>query len=752
LRAAPDSGEAAHVWAVGGQVQGVGFRPFVYRLAQRFRLNGWVRNRSGHVDIFTQGNAQALVAFGEALFTEAPPLAQPQLLASDPAPCRPLAGFTILASEEGGKTAARLPPDMPVCDDCLRELHDPAGRRYRYPFINCTQCGPRYTIIARLPYDRPHTTLAGFPLCADCRREYEDPRDRRFHAQPLACPRCGPQLTFSVPGEPPLAETATALAAVVAALRAGVVVAVKGVGGYHLLCDAQQTAAVERLRQTKPRPHKPLAVMYPPDAGLARLRRDVWLTGEEEARLRDSARPIVLAAKRPAAALSPAIAPGVNDIGVLLPYSPLHHLLLEDFGGPLVATSGNIGGEPVLTANGDAERRLGRVAGAFLHHNRPIQRPADDSVYRVIAGAARPLRLGRGVAPLELTLPFERARPLLAVGGHLKNTLALAWGRRVVISPHIGDLDTVRGRETFVQTAADLQALYGVRAEAVACDAHPGYAATRWAKDSGLPMVSVWHHFAHASALAGEYPEIGEWLVFTWDGAGYGADGALWGGEALLGAPRRWRRAATFRPFFLPGGERAAREPWRSGAALAWEAGLTWDGLPEGGALLHDAWRRRVNCSRTSAVGRLFDAAAALAGLLREASFEGQGGMWLEAACGSEAAPIALPLGKNGAGAWQSDWSPLLPLLLDSGRAVGEKAAIFHASLAYALLAQARAARREHPIDAVGLSGGVFQNRRLTEQAAGLLAADGFSVRLARRLPCNDGGLCFGQLIEAGNG
>lgn len=715
-------------------------------------ISGWVRNLAGQVEIFAQGDAAALEQFNASLIQSAPPLSEPHLLERSPAVIENVTGFSILPSEAAHAADIHVPPDFFACDDCLRELRDPSDRRYRYPFINCTQCGPRYTLIQKLPYDRPNTSMAGFALCPACLREYTDPADRRFHAEPVACPICGPKLQFHYK-ENHTDGTEASLDACIAALRNGLIVAVKGIGGYHLMCDAANDSAVQRLRALKPRPHKPLAVMFPARGSdsLDAVREAACLTLPEQSLLRSPMRPIVLLSKNNAAALSTHLAPGLNEIGIMLPYSPLHHLLLDALGSSLVATSANISGEPVLTVNAEAEARLSHTADAFLHHNRPILRPADDPVFRIIAGTPRPLRLGRGCTPLELTLPFALREPLLAVGGHMKNTIALAWDKRVVISPHIGELNTPRSLAVFEQLIADLQHLYGVQARTIVCDAHPGYVSTRWAEDSGLPVTRVWHHHAHASALAGEFPEAMQWLVFAWDGTGLGEDGTLWGGEALLGRPGTWRRAASMRPFHLPGGERAGREPWRSAASLCWEAGVTWDDLPENSSLLQQAWQRRLNCPQTSAVGRLFDAAAALTGLLQQASFEGQGPMLLETIASREAPPIMLPLRKNAAGVWESDWAPLLPHLLDTALPAAQRAGTFHASMAQALVDQALQLRTEHGINTIGLCGGVFQNRVLSETAIALLQLHDFDVRFGRRVPCNDAGLSYGQIIETGS-
>ncbi|MGR9053667.1 MAG: Kae1-like domain-containing protein, partial [Gammaproteobacteria bacterium] len=460
-------------------------------------------------------------------------------------------------------------------------------------------------------------------------------------------------------------------------------------------------------------------------------------------------RPIVWAATRPNPGLADAVAPGMAEIGLMLPYSPLHHLLTEAFGAPLVATSANISGEPVLTEADETERRLGSVADAFLHHNRPIRRPADDAVFRRIGGKMRPLRLGRGCAPLEWTLPVRIKKPLLAVGGQMKNTVALAWDQRLVVSPHIGDLGSRRSQDVFEQVIGDLSRLYGVDIAAVVCDAHPDYSATRWAARTGLPVTRVLHHLAHASALAGEHDITEPLLVFTWDGTGFGADGSIWGGEGFIGCPGHWQHAASFKPFRLPGGDRAAREPWRSALALLWEAGMSWPECPKPTELLHQAWRRELNSPLASSVGRLFDAAAALLGLVVDAGYEGQAPMELEAISRPGQAEITLPLIRRSDGLLLSDWAPLLPMLRDASVPIDIRGGRFHASLAAALAAQAGAIRDEHGIDRVGLVGGVFQNRLLTEQAAERLTTLGFKVYLPEHIPANDAGLCFGQIIEA---
>jgi len=754
----------ARCWMITGHVQGVGFRPFVYRLAQELGLNGWVRNRLGEVEICAEGTAEALDRFAHELIASAPSIARPQIENTAIVALTGLSGFEIRASAPTETPRIHVPPDYFTCPDCLSEVGDTQDRRYGYPFTNCTQCGPRYTLIEQLPYDRANTSMAGFPLCPDCRREYRDPLNRRFHAEPVACPACGPQLEY-IDQDKRINSSSVGLHATVTALQSGKIVAIKGVGGYHLVCAAQNATAVAKLRARKPRPEKPLAVMF---ADLDSVDAYVDLTEDERTLLCSPMRPIVLARKRatpsPQASnqrgatadeqpaqpeLAPSIAPQLNEIGVLLPYSPLHHLLCRSFGAPLVVTSGNLSGEPVLTDNREASARLAHIADAFLHHDRPIVRPADDPVFRTIAGKPRPLRLGRGCTPLELSLPHVLKQPVLAVGGHLKLTVCLAWGDRAVISPHIGDMGTPRSLAVFKQVIADLQKLYDIRAERMLCDAHTGYTTTRWAQSQSLPVTKVWHHHAHASALAGESSCDEDWLMFTWDGTGAGEDGTLWGGESLYGKPGHWQRVARLRPFLLPGGDKAGREPWRSAAALCWETGRDFPLDEVGIDLAQQAWCKRINTPQSSAAGRLFDAAASLTGVLQKGSFEGQGPMMIEALATLPGNVVELGLALYEDGLWQTDWAPLIAHLQNRQLTVAQRAADFHASLARCIRQQAEQLASQHHFTRVGLTGGVFQNAVLAELAVAELNAAGFQVALPERLPCNDAGISFGQVIEA---
>lgn len=736
---------------VRGRVQGVGFRPFVYRLAHALGLTGWVKNVTGAVLIHAEGAPAALTRLRAALVHEAPPFAAPQAVEVESVPPQGHTAFCILASDVGAPDI-HVPPDIAPCAHCMREFDDPADRRYGYAFINCTQCGPRYTLIDALPYDRANTRMAGFPLCAACRAEYEDPASRRFHAEPIACPVCGPHLLYCDHTGQRVHGDEACIAAALADLQAGAIVALKGIGGYHLLCDAGNAATITRLRARKPRPSKPLALLC---ADLAAARALVHIDADAAATLCSPKRPILLLPRRANAPswFGEGIAPGLAELGVFLPPSPLHHRLAHAFaqrcGRPLIATSGNIGGEPVLTDETAAQTRLAHVADAFLHHDRPIARPADDPVLRPMLGRARPFRLGRGIAPLELTLAQPLPEPVLALGGHMKNCIGLAWEDRLVLSPHIGELNNARSLATLAEVAETLQRLYSVRAKRLLLDRHPGYGYRPWARASGLPIDEIGHHRAHASALAAEHPEVEVWIMFTWDGVGLGEDGTLWGGEAFIGRPGEWLRRASLRPFHLPGGEAASRQPWRAAAALLWAAG---EPAPFAPTLVHEAWKRRLNCPQSTAAGRLFDAAAALLELCQETSFEGEGPMRLEALAAAHAASAEaiepLPLIRGNDGVWRADWAPLIALLRDSTRAPAERAWRMHAILAETVLAQAQYLYAECGRRDVGLSGGVFQNRLLVERIATRLNAHGFTLYLNREVPINDAGLAFGQAIE----
>lgn len=728
---------------VRGAVQGVGFRPQVYRLAVALGLAGRVRNDPQGVEIDIEGDPGAAESLLAALRTLPPPVRVDGL---DCVAVPPTGddGFVIAASEDGAGAALPL-PDLAPCADCLAELRDPADRRHRYPFLSCTACGPRYSIIAAMPYDRERTAMAAFTPCPACAAECADPASRRFHHQANACPACGPRLRFCDAAGTAQARDGAALLAAVKLLRDGGILALKGLGGFQLLVDARDTAAVARLRARKHRPHKPLAVMF---ADLAAVHAACLAGPLEQALLQSSAAPIVLLDARPGV-LAPNLAPDNPRLGAMLPSTPLHVLLLQDLGFPVVATSGNAGGEPLCVADDEALARLGGIADAFLLHDRAIVQPLDDSVMQVAAGRPQTLRLARGLAPLALDHAGDAA--VLALGGHLKNALAVGGAGRIVVGPYLGDLDTALALERFASATAQLPALAGGPPARLACDGHPDYASTRWAATDPRPRRAVQHHHAHLAAVLAEHGLQGEVLGVIFDGAGLGEDGTLWGGEFLYGDSRQVRRVARWRSFPLPGGERAAREPRRSALGLLYGAcgpdlhdqtpGFT---AQERRTLLQ-ALERGINAPLTGSVGRLFDAVAALLGLCQVLSFEGQAAQALQVA--AERVPTQTPypveLANDGDG-WLIDWRPMLAAVLGeraAGQPVARIAARFHATLAATVVDVARRLRAERVV----LAGGCFQNRRLLGETRAALEDAGLAVWWPMRLPPGDGALACGQ-------
>ena len=753
MPAPPEEGPQRLRLVIHGAVQGVGFRPFVYRLAEELGLAGWVNNSPQGVVVEVEGPAGRVRELLLRIEKERPPLAAIHSL--EPTFLEPVGyrGFEIRPSLESGTPTALVLPDIATCPDCLREVHSPGDRRFRYPFANCTNCGPRYTIVEALPYDRPHTTMKGFPLCPCCLAEYENPRDRRFHAQPIACPECGPHLELWDRQGAVLATHHQALLDTARALRQGALVALKGLGGFQLLADARNTAALERLRQGKRRGEKPFALMYP---SLAQVEAHCQVSGLEARLLCAPEAPIVLL-RRKGDDLSPLVAPSHPCLGVMLPYTPLHHLLLGELGFPLVATSGNLADEPICIDEHQALARLGGIAEVFLVHNRPIRRHADDSIVRLVAGRELVLRRARGYAPLPVLL--ASALPtLVAVGAHLKNAIALSVGTQAFVSQHLGDLETAPALAAFDQALNDLQQLYRARPEAVACDLHPDYLSTRRAQGLGLPVVEVQHHYAHILSCMAENHLSPPVLGVCWDGTGYGPDGTVWGGEFLLVKGKGYHRLARLRPFPLPGGEQAVREPRRAALGLLWtlcgEESLTLN-LPTLNAftptelkVLEQMLRQGVNAPLTSSAGRLFDAAASLLGLCQHNHFEGQAAMQLEfaleEACG-DAYPMDLIPGEPAT----LDWGPMIAALLADQRAglsLGRISARFHNGLVEGILAAARLAG----LPQVALSGGCFQNQYLSERAITRLRQEGFRPHWHQRIPPNDGGIALGQLVAAG--
>ncbi len=764
---------------VEGTVQGVGFRPYVYRLATELQLVGWVRNDALGVELEVEGSARALNRFLERLPAEAPPLARIERIAAsdvDPVGGPP---FEILASEQGGAPMAQVSPDTATCSDCLRELFDPSDRRYRYPFINCTNCGPRFTIVRGIPYDRPHTTMASFTMCEACRSEYEDPADRRFHAQPNACPECGPSVSLTDAAGRPAGprDARDPVGAAVEALLEGAIVAVKGLGGFHLACRADDDAVVARLRGRKHREDKPFALMVP---DLDAARELVELGEEEAALLAGIERPIVLARRREGAAVAEAVAPGHHDLGVLLPYSPLHHLLLADAGVPLVMTSGNVSHEPICYRDEEALRRLADIADLFLLNDRPIETRTDDSVMRVVTvmGERRPmmLRRSRGFVPAPAELPVPTPRPLVACGAHLKNTFSLARGGRIWVGPHIGDLENYETLLSYEEGIAHLERLFEVEPEVIVHDLHPEYLSTRYARERaarggigrpGPELVGVQHHHAHLVGCLAEHGERGPALGAIFDGTGLGTDGTVWGGELLLGDLADSERVGHLWPVRLPGGEAAIREPWRM--ACAWlceleDAGRAGPapGLPSvfEGRVDETEWRNVARLARsgfaspvTTSMGRLFDAASALCGVRLRVTYEGQAAIELEMAA-SEAAPgmrdrpYALPYVEGPDGTGLLDARATLRALLadlERGESVPDVAARFHEGVARGTAEACGAEAARRGLQSVVLSGGVFQNVRLLERSAVLLAEAGLRPLVPGAFPPNDGGLSYGQ-------
>lgn len=731
----------------------MGFRPFVFRLAEELDLSGWVLNSSHGVFIEVEGARSRIDDFLRRVNEEKPPRAVIFSLETSFLEPRGYDSFEIRESDDSGSKTTLIPPDIATCAECLAEIFDPADRRYHYPFTNCTNCGPRYSILKALPYDRPNTSMEAFRMCPACEAEYRDPRNRRFHAQPNACPGCGPRLQwFGAPGEPG-PEHHDALLRTAEAIRAGKIVALKGLGGFQLIADARNEEAVQRLRHRKHREEKPFALMVPDlTSGQA-----LCHLSEQETRLLTAVEaPIVLARRLDSEndGIARAVAPRNPILGVMLPSTPLHHLLMRELGFPVVATSGNLSGEPICIDNGEAVHRLSGIADGFLAHDRPIVRHVDDSVARVVAGREQILRRARGYAPL----PIHASAPaptILATGAHLKNTVALNIGAETFISQHIGDLDSPMAYEAFQRVCQDLQALYGATPEAIACDLHPEYLSTKFAKTLRPKALPVQHHFAHVAACMAENELEPPVLGISWDGTGYGTDGTIWGGEFLIADGTPFTRAAHFRPFRLPGGETAIREPRRCALGLFFElSGEALFDQPERAPLSHfesrelslirQALARQLNAPLTSSAGRLFDAVASLLGIRQRVSFEGQAAMELEFAIDHRVSD-AYTFDLKGDDPIVVDWEPVLWEIqrdLQLGVSPGVMSARFHNGLVEAAVAVTqRAGLRQ-----VVLTGGCFQNRYLTERLVQRLREEGFRPAWHQRVPPNDGGIALGQI------
>lgn len=725
-----------------GRVQGVGFRPVVFRLAHELGLRGWVRNDAAGAEVALAGNGEAIAKFRAELPGRLPAAADIQRVEEFPAPENLPAGFEIRISADAvGARVAGILPDLATCPDCLREIMDPKDRRHRYPFANCTHCGPRFSIMEALPYDRANTTMRGFAMCPACEAEYRDPRNRRFHAQPNACPVCGPKLSWTLADGSVLAAGDEALRAAADALRGGRIVAVKGIGGFHLMVDARDGKAVRRLRERKKRDEKPFALLFPSRESIAAA---CEVSDAERKWLESQAAPIVLLKKREGAkGLAEEIAPGLPWIGAMLPYAPLHHLLMSGLGFPVVATSGNLTDEPICTDNDEALMRLGGIADFFLMHDRPIARPMDDSVMAVCGGESVMMRRGRGLSPYSMPLPGA-PDGWVAAGAQMKSAVAVTAGGNAVMSPHIGDLDHEGAARLWERSVKDLAGLHGLKPAGAAADLHPGYASTQGASELGVPVVGVQHHHAHIAACMAENGLEGPVLGIAWDGTGLGTDGTVWGGEFLVCTRAEFRRAAWLRTFPLVGGDAAAREPRRAALGVLREMGSDqpppgWSNVER--SVLDSMLHEGLNVVRTSSAGRLFDAVASLLGICQTMSHEGQAAMRLEAVAGETEAE-AYPFGWRGDAL---DWAPMVEAMLRGGESPAVAAARFHATLVEMMVA---AAKREGLRD-VCLSGGCFQNRRLRTGAVRRLGEEGFKVWRHRDIPPNDAGICLGQLAVA---
>lgn len=753
--------------AIRGAVQGVGFRPFVYRLATELGLQGWVLNSSQGVFLEVEGPELQLDTFLLRINREKPPRAFIQSLEYSLLDPRGFGTFEIRTSDEGGAKTAVVMPDLATCPECVAEIFDPSNRRFRYPFTNCTNCGPRFSIVRSLPYDRPNTTMREFMMCPACMGEYDNPLDRRFHAQPNACPACGPHLELWNFSGKVFSKRNQAMLDAADAIRDGKILAIKGVGGFHLMVDARSDDAVMRLRTRKRREEKPFALMFPTQESVESLCHVSLL---EKRLLLSSESPIVLLRRRspsnpdkhsPSVSLS--IAPGNPFLGIMLPYAPLHHLLLHDLAFPVVATSGNVSDEPLCIDEHEALERLRGIADLFLVHNRPIVRHVDDSIVRIILGRELVIRRARGYAPLPIAIPADMP-DTLAVGPHLKNTVAVGRGNNVFVSQHLGDLETHQSYEAFQRESRSLQELYDVHPSRVVSDLHPEYLSTKFALGSGIPVVQIQHHWAHVASCMAENQVQGPLLGVSWDGTGFGTDRTIWGGEFLSPEGGSFRRAGHLRTFMLPGGETAIKEPRRSAAGLLFELfgeEFVAQGdlapvrafQPQELSILRQILSKGFHSPLTTSAGRLFDAVASLIGLRQRCNFEGQAAMEMEFAADgeSEGLPYGLTLvedGRTAAGTFVLDWGPMIQeIIVDfrGGKRPAFIASKFHDTLVAGIIMVAEKVGEKQII----LTGGCFQNRILTERAVTRLREAGFHPIWHQRVPPNDGGIALGQLYAA---
>jgi len=741
---------------IRGAVQGVGFRPFVYRLATEMKLPGWVVNSSQGVFIEVEGDSLKLGKFLERIDKEKPANAFIQSMETSYLAPAGYCEFEVRQSDGSGAKTALIMPDLATCEDCFREIFEPSDRRYRYPFTNCTNCGPRFSIIENLPYDRVNTSMKAFVMCDRCLDEYNDPSDRRFHAQPNACPICGPQLALWNSRGKVLETREEALQGAVDAVRRGEIVAIKGLGGFHIMVDARNEEAVRRLRQLKNREEKPFAVMFP---SLDSVMESCTVSALERRILLSPESPIVLVRRKEshgAAIVADSVAPGNPNLGVVLPYTPLHHLLMTELAFPVVATSGNRADEPICTDEHEALERLKGVAELFLVHDRPIVRHVDDSIVRLMAGRELVIRRARGYAPLPIMLKHE-VPSALAVGAHLKNTVAVSVGQQVFSSQHIGDLETEQAYDAFEHVIESLTNMYGVEAVDVVCDLHPDYISTKFAGTLGKPLLQVQHHYAHLLSCAAENEISPPFLGAAWDGTGYGTDGTIWGGEFLLVTETGFARAGHLRTFPLPGGERAIVEPRRAALGVLFQifgdAALEMDDIPAVSSFSKDErnivrkiLKSGINCPITSSAGRLFDAVCSIVGKRQLARYEGQAAMELEYACDSIDESGCYPFVIiDEAERKIIDWQQIILHVigdLKRDQSTNVIAARFHNTMSEIIVEMAKRVGEKQ----VALSGGCFQNKYLTERTVRRLESEGFAPFWHQRIPANDGGISLGQI------
>jgi len=738
---------------ITGLVQGVGFRPFVYRIAQECDLKGYVLNSTSGVIIDVEGEEERLIEFLEKLQKENPPLSRIFSLEYKFLPLANYETFEIEKSDDTGEVSASVLPDIATCKDCLEELFDPKDRRYRYPFINCTNCGPRFTIIEKLPYDRKNTSMKNFRMCEKCYAEYTDPSNRRFHAQPNACPVCGPHVTLVTENDETF-EKEEALKKVVELLDRGKILAVKGLGGFHLICDATNEKAVKELRVRKRREEKPFAVMFP---SLEAIKAYAEVLPLEERALTSVETPIVILKRKENTDLAPSISPDTSTVGAFLPYTPLHHIILRDFKKPIVATSCNLTDEPIMKDDEEALKTLGDITDAVLIHNRPIVRRCDDSVVRIFSGKQVPIRRSRGFAPLPVILPFTLKRPVLAVGVHMKNTVAVAKGNRVYLSQHIGDVDNPLAEAFFEEVVNDMMKLFEVEPEVVVSDAHPGYYSTKFAKKKfGDKLVKVYHHHSHIiSCMAeNELPLDQKVIGLSFDGTGYGLDGSIWGGEFIVAGYTNFERVFHLRYFHLPGGDKAVKEPYRVAVSVLLASGIDpFDFIKvdeKRVSFVKQMVEKGVNSPKTSSMGRLFDAVAAILGIRYKVSYHAQAAILLEEIAASSSCRKAYPfeITENCV-----DWRPIIRGIISDIKknvSVSDIARKFHNTVVSFSVEVVKRIADITGLRVVALSGGVFQNRLLSEGIEETLRNNGFRVITHQIVPPNDGGISLGQAVYGG--